>query len=68
MVWREQKVIVELDTEATHGTKSAKRKDPIRDTKLQLAGYVVMRVTDDRLIHDPAGVIADLNRALTRAA
>ena len=64
MVWFEQKVIVELDTEATHGTKSAKLKDPVRDTKLQLAGYRVIRVTDHRLIHDPAGVLADLSQML----
>ena len=64
MVWWEQRVIVELDTEATHGTRSAKLRDPIRDTKLQLAGYRVMRVTDHRLRHDPAGVFTDLSQML----
>jgi very-short-patch-repair endonuclease len=68
MVWRDQRVIVELDTDATHGTRSARRKDPIRDAKLQIAGYRVIRVTDDRLIRDPAGVIADVRALLTRAA
>ena len=68
MVWREQRLIVELDTEATHGTRSARRKDPIRDAKLQIAGYRVIRVTDERLLRDPAGVMADVAALLTRAA
>ncbi len=68
MLWREQKLIVELDTEATHGTRSARRRDPVRDTKLQLAGYRVFRVTDERLIKDPDGVMADVAEALRQAA
>jgi very-short-patch-repair endonuclease len=68
MLWREQKLIVELDTEATHGTRSARRRDPVRDTRLQLAGYRVFRVTDERLIKDPDGVMADVAEALRQAA
>ena len=67
MVWREQKLIVEIDG-AVHDRYSARRKDPIRDTKLQLAGYRVFRVTDDRLINDPGGVAADVTEALRQAA
>ena len=67
MVWREQRLIVEIDG-AAHDKNSARRKDPIRDTKLQLAGYRVFRVTDARLINDPDGVIADVTEALRQAA
>ena len=67
MVWRDEKLIVEIDG-AHHDKKSARRKDPIRDTKLQLAGYRVFRITDDRLINDPDGVMADVCEALRQAA
>lgn len=59
-VWHRQRLIVELDHPYTHGSKRSFEDDRKRDTKLQLAGYRVIRITYERLYGDPAGVIADV--------
>jgi hypothetical protein len=59
-VWREQKVIVELDSRAHHMITRAFEEDRDRDDVLQLAGYRVIRVTWTRLTRDPATVVARL--------
>jgi len=65
--FREQRLVVETDGAAAHGTHRARERDPIRDAELQLAGWVVMRVTWVRLLNDPDGVAAQVRRALTQA-
>jgi very-short-patch-repair endonuclease len=65
-VWFEQRAIVELDGGGFHDTTAARQRDPQRDLALQLAGYVVMRVRDTRLERDPAGVMDDVRRMLSR--
>jgi hypothetical protein len=37
-VWREQRVIVETDGGAAHGTRRARERDPLRDGDLMIAG------------------------------
>jgi hypothetical protein len=44
-LWRQPRVIVELDGYATHGTRQAFEDDRERDRLLQLAGFKVIRVT-----------------------
>jgi Protein of unknown function (DUF559)/Transcriptional regulator, AbiEi antitoxin len=66
-VWREQLLIVETDGEQAHGTARSRERDAVRDAELQLAGWMVMRVPYVRLLHDPDGVAAQLERALTPA-
>lgn len=56
-VWKEHGVIAELDAYLTHGSQSAFERDRERDRKLTLAGWKVMRMTDER-------AIADLSRLL----
>ena len=63
-VWREQKLIVELDSRAHHMTTRAFEEDRERDDALQLAGYRVIRITWRRLTDDPAGVVARLRAHL----
>jgi hypothetical protein len=63
-VWREQKVIVELDSRTHHMTTRAFEEDRERDDVLQLADYRVIRVTWLRLTSDPAGVVARLRAHL----
>ena len=63
-VWREQKLIVELDSRAHHMTTRAFEEDRERDDVLQLARYRVVRVTWRRLTNDPAGVVARLRAHL----
>jgi very-short-patch-repair endonuclease len=63
-VWREQRVVVETDGGRAHGTRRARRRDPIRDADLQIAGWRVMRIPSERLSREPDAVADQLRRLL----
>jgi hypothetical protein len=63
-LWREQRVIVELDGMRTHGTDLAFEKDRERDRLLIADGWRVARVTWRQLRDDAPSVLADLRRVL----
>jgi hypothetical protein len=65
--WREERLIVETDGGAAHGTRRARERDPIRDAELQLAGWTVFRITYVRLLNAPDAVAAQVMRGLTPA-
>ena len=68
-LWPEQKLIVELDGYAFHGTtRSAFERDRVRDADLQRAGYRVLRLTWRRLHEDPGPVAATLRALLASIA
>jgi hypothetical protein len=50
-VWREQKVIAELDGHSAHGTRTAFETDRVRDRRLSVRGWRPIRITW-RAIHD----------------
>ena len=52
-LWPRQKVIVETDGAATHGTRVARERDHGRDLELKLAGYRVLRITWRQLDEAP---------------
>lgn len=54
MLWREQRLIVELDGRRFHDTGPAFERDRARDAQLLAAGYRVVRLTWRRLIDQPA--------------
>jgi very-short-patch-repair endonuclease len=60
-------VIVELDGFAFHKSRAQFEADRARDAKLQVAGYRVLRITQQRLQNEPEAVLAEL-RALLSAA
>ena len=60
-VWREHRVIAELDTYVTHGSPAAFQRDRERDRKLTLAGWRVLRMTGE-------DGIGDLKRLLAASA
>ena len=62
-VWPAQRLVIELDSYGYHRSRRAFEDDRRRDTKLQLAGYRVVRLTRERLEHEPLRVIEDV-RAL----
>lgn len=64
-LWREQRLIAELDSWQAHGTRSAFRTDKTRDRHLLLAGYVTTRIAQHHLIHEPTELAADLRRLLS---
>jgi hypothetical protein len=63
-VWRAERVIVETDGERAHGTRRARERDRIRDADLQIAGWMVIRITYVRLLNEPDAVAAQLWKAL----
>lgn len=65
-LWREQRLIVELDGHEAHGTRSAFESDRERDRRLQAAGWTVVRATHRQL--SQAGELADDIRRLLRRA
>jgi very-short-patch-repair endonuclease/predicted transcriptional regulator of viral defense system len=60
------RVVVELDGFAAHGTRTAFRADRVRDRKLRVAGYGVMRIAPEQLDEEPEEIASDL-RALLHA-
>jgi very-short-patch-repair endonuclease len=62
-LWREQRLIVELDGHEAHGTRSAFESDRERDRHLQVAGWRVVRITWRQLNH-PSSLKRDLRRLL----
>lgn len=66
-VWREQRLIVETDGRRAHGTERARRRDPVKDADLQIAGWRVVRVPSVRLFREPDAVADQLERLLKPA-
>lgn len=67
-VWREQRLVVELDSRAHHLNPTAFERDRVRDIELQLAGYRVLRITWRRLNEEPERVVAELTAFLAAGA
>lgn len=63
-LWQRERLIVELDGRAVHGTRQAFESDRERDRLLTAAGWRVMRVTWRQLRDREAAVAADVRRAL----
>ena len=63
-LWREQRLIVEVDGHETHGTRAAFERDRERDRILQAHGWRVIRITWRQLHDDPGAIAADLLRLL----
>jgi Protein of unknown function (DUF559) len=65
-LWIDERLIVELDGRAVHGTSQAFEADRERDRLLLTEGWRVMRVTWRQLRDQGATIAADLSRALGR--
>jgi hypothetical protein len=65
-LWRPQRLIVELDGYAAHGSRAAIERDRQRELRLRHAGYQVLRYTWRQITDTPDKVAADLNAALRR--
>jgi very-short-patch-repair endonuclease len=66
-LWRDQRLVVELDGYEYHRTRAAFERDRARDAALQLAGYRVLRVTARQLAERPAEVVETVRRLLVAA-
>jgi very-short-patch-repair endonuclease len=67
MLWRDQRVIVELDGWAYHGAKAEFDHDRDKDAALLAAGFPVVRVTWERLSGAPRREARRLRRLLAHA-
>lgn len=67
-LWAEQRLIVELDGRAVHGTDRAFERDRRRDRLLVADGWRVTRVTWLQLRDEAPAVVADLRRSLERTS
>jgi hypothetical protein len=65
VLWRDARLVVELDGRETHATRAAFERDRARDAELQVAGFRVVRFTYRQVVDDPRGIAATV-RALLR--
>jgi very-short-patch-repair endonuclease len=63
-LWADARLIVELDSRAVHGTRSAFEGDRERDRLMLTEGWRVIRITWRQLHEEETSVVADLRRAL----
>jgi very-short-patch-repair endonuclease len=66
LLWRAQRLIVEVDGYAFHGGRAAFERDRRRDAALQAAGYRVVRFTWRQITGEPHAVVARLATLLMR--
>ena len=64
VLWRNQRLIVELDGRAAHTTTDAFHEDRARDQELAAAGFRVIRITSWQLSHEPDRIAAVIRRLL----
>jgi len=64
-LWRKERLVVELDGRAVHGTRKAFEMDRERDRLLVIDGWRVMRVTWRQLHDQGASIARDIRRALS---
>ncbi len=65
VLFADQRLVVEVDGYAFHGTRAAFERDRRRDADLAAAGFRVLRVTWRALTSEPEAVIARLAGALS---
>jgi very-short-patch-repair endonuclease len=67
-LWREQRLVVEVDGFRYHSSRTAFERDRARDAALAARGYRVVRVTWRQLVEEPYAVVARLAQAIGSAA
>ncbi len=68
LLWRRERLIVEVDGFAYHSTRQAFERDRARDAALQAAGYRVVRLTWRQIAYEPLAVVVQLARLLAASA
>lgn len=63
-LWPEPRLIVELDDWQSHGMKRGFRKDRERDRRLGVAGYRVIRITEDQIRNEADALARDLQASV----
>lgn len=60
-LWRDARLIIELDTQQTHDNPHSFEADRLRDRRLQAAGWRTVRITDDQIHYGPTTTAEDLD-------
>ena len=63
-LWREHRLVAEVDGYAFHGTRAAFERDRVRDAEFQARGYAVLRITWRQIVEAPEATIARLARTV----
>jgi very-short-patch-repair endonuclease len=63
-LWREQRLVVEVDGFRFHSSRSAFERDRLRDTELSSQGFRVIRITWRQIVDEPVALVARLATAL----
>jgi very-short-patch-repair endonuclease len=67
-LWRAEGLIVETDGRDVHTTRAAFEHDRLRDQRLTLAGFTVVRFTWRQVTGEPQRVLRTTRRLLARLA
>ena len=67
-LWRTERLVVETDGRAFHSSRRAFEHDRLRDQRLILAGYTVVRFTWRQLVREPERVQRVVRNLLARLA
>jgi very-short-patch-repair endonuclease len=65
-LWRQQRLVVEIDSFAYHHGSISFHDDHDRDLDLRQLGFVVLRYSERQLEDEPDRIVADVAAALTR--
>jgi very-short-patch-repair endonuclease len=60
LLWREARLVVEVDGYAYHSGRAAFERDRLRDAELQAKGFTVMRVTWKQIVSEPEALLVRL--------
>lgn len=64
LLWREQRLVVELDGAAWHGNRLTQEHDAQRQARLEAHGYRVLRITWQQIVEQPRQTLARIRAAL----
>ncbi len=67
VLWRTQRLVVEIDGYAFHSTRWSFESDHERDLVLGAAGFTVMRFTSEQVLRQPESVLVRLTQRLAAA-
>jgi very-short-patch-repair endonuclease len=65
-LWQAERLVVETDSRGFHGHRAAFEHDRLRDQRLTLAGFTVLRFTWRQVTREPGRVAQTVARLLTR--
>lgn len=64
-VWREQRVVVELDGPGNHRSPAQIRRDRRKELELRAGTFIVLRYSDEQIYHHSSAVTAELRETLS---